>query len=64
MDNSGLLVAYVYVSLLFFVTKFVACGGAVASGGSGGVFAPALVLGAAFGCFYGSLVALINDDPV
>ena len=35
----------------------------MASGGSGGVFAPALVLGAALGNLYGSVIAMILDDP-
>lgn len=62
-DNHALQLPYLLCSIVFLLCKFIAVAGAVASGGSGGVFAPALVLGAALGSCYGSVIGFLQDDP-
>eukprot|EP00392_Amoebophrya_sp_AT5.2_P004029 g4034.t1 len=62
LEDESLLAPLLVCSIIFFACKFIACLTAVACGGSGGIFAPALVLGAALGSFYGGVVAYIFND--
>ncbi|CAD7955558.1 unnamed protein product [Amoebophrya sp. A25] len=62
LADSSLLFPLLACSIIFFACKFLACLTAVACGGSGGVFAPALVLGAALGSFYGGWMGYFFND--
>ncbi len=60
-EDSGLLLAWVAV---FVAVKFAACCLTLGSGGSGGVFAPSLVLGSATGFGFGQLVRAVLPGAV
>ncbi|CAD7966997.1 unnamed protein product [Amoebophrya sp. A120] len=63
LDNDrSLIMPLLICCIMFFACKFIACLTAVACGGSGGVFAPALVLGAGLGGAYGGLLSYLFDD--